>query len=60
MILNYFVTETLLQLSEEEEKKSIEKITRLLLIVENRDIVHRFSEILDNKVPLHTFEYVCY
>ena len=54
---HYLVTEILSELAE-EKKKSIDKITRLLLIVENQGVVHRFWEILDDKLPWHTFEYV--
>lgn len=39
----------------EEKNKSIEQIARLLLVVENQNLVHRFWKILDDKLPWHTF-----
>lgn len=54
---HHLVTGVLSQLAE-EKKKPIERITRLLLIVENQGIIRRFWEILEDKLPEHTFEYV--
>ena len=41
-----------------EKSKSFERIKRLLLIEENNAINRRFWEILDDKLPHHTFTYV--
>ncbi len=47
---HYLVTEILSQLAE-EKKKSIDKMMRLLLIVENQGVILRFWEILDDRSP---------
>lgn len=51
------VTEILLQIAN-EKRKPLERVKRLLLIVQNRGVIQRFWAILDSKLPGHTFEYV--
>ena len=54
---NELVTHILSQLAK-ENKKSLEKIKRLLLIQQNAAINRRFWEILDKTLPEHTYSYV--
>jgi hypothetical protein len=51
------VVDILLQIAK-EKRKSFTRVKRLLLIDGNRGIHHQFWEILNNKLPDHTFEYV--
>lgn len=51
------VIEILLQIAK-EKRKSLERVKRLLLIVQNRGVINRFWEILNNKMPGNSFEYV--
>lgn len=51
------VIEILLQIAR-EKRKSLERVKRLLLIVQNRGVINRFWEILNHKLPGNSFEYV--
>lgn len=41
-----------------ENGKTVERIKRLLLIKQNQSINRRFWQILDEKLPDHSFTYV--
>lgn len=54
---NELVTAILLQIAHEKQK-TLERIKRLLLIKQNAAINRRFWEILDAKLPNHSYQYV--
>lgn len=51
------ITAILAQIAHERHK-SIERIKRLLLIKQNATINRRFWEIVDETMPVHTYQYV--
>jgi hypothetical protein len=51
------VIEILTQIATEKHK-SLARIKRLLFIKENPPVIQRFWQILDEKLPHHTFTYV--
>lgn len=54
---NDLIVDIFLQIAN-EKNKSLEQIKRLLLIAENISINSRFWELLDERIPHHSFNYV--
>ncbi len=54
---NELIIDILLQVAN-EKNKSLERIKSLLLIEENKSINSRFWELLDERLPTHSFSYV--
>ena len=55
--LHELITDILMQIAC-EKNKSPERIKRLLLIQQNATVIRRFWEILDLRLPHHSFNYV--